>query len=128
MRVNTENVTNLRECTVVPDVAVMGEAVANETQTTLFDVLLDWVERLVLGDLELGVGPTGDLDNHVEDAIALVGKERNVVEGGDDGSVLFRIDAMVWWKAGELTGNGRLRDYPRFTEGVGGTDDARREF
>jgi len=98
----------LRECTVVPDVAVMGEAVANETQATLLDVLLDWIEWLLLGDLELCVGPTRDLDNHVEDAIALVGKERDVVEWGDDGSILFRIDAMF--------------------EGVGSTDDTRREL
>jgi len=98
----------LRECTVVPDVTVMREAVANETQTTLLDVLLDGVEWFILGDLKLGVGPAGDLDNHVEDAIALVGKERNVVEGRDDGSVLFRIDAMV--------------------EGVGSTDDTGRKL
>jgi len=98
----------LREGTVVPDVTVMGEAVANETQTTLFDVLLDGVEWFVLGDFKLGVSPAGDFDNHVEDAIALVGKERNVVEGGDDGSVLFRVDAMF--------------------EGVGSTDDTRREL
>ena len=86
--------TNLRECAVVPDVAVMGEAVANETQTTLLDVLLDWIEWLLLADLELCVGPTRDLDNHVEDAIALVGKERDVVEWRDHSSILFRIDAM----------------------------------
>jgi hypothetical protein len=121
-------VTNLRECTVVPDVTVMGEAVANETQTTLLDVLLDWIEWLLLADLELCVGPTGDLDNHVEDAIALVGKERNVVEWGDDGSILFRIDAMFWRGADESTGNGCPRDHPRPTESVWGTDDTRREF
>ena len=74
----------------------MGEAVANETQTALLDVLLDGVERFLLGDLELGVGPAGDLYNHVQDTITLVGKEGDVVEGGDDGSVLFRIDAMLW--------------------------------
>jgi len=93
---NTQDVTNLREGAVVPDVTVVGETVANETQPTLLDVLLDGIERLLLGDLEFGVGPTGDLDNHVEDAIALVGKERNVVEGGDDGSVLFWVNAMFW--------------------------------
>ena len=81
---NTRDVTNLREGAVVPDVAVVWEAVANETQTALFDVLLDGIEWLLLADLELGVGPTRDLDNHVEDAIALVGKERDVVEGGED--------------------------------------------
>lgn len=85
---------NLREGAVVPNVTVVGEAVTNETQTTLLDVLFDGIERLLLGDLELGVGPTGDLDNHVEDTIALIGEERNVVEGGDDGSVLFRMDTM----------------------------------
>ena len=81
----------------------MREAVANEAQTTLLNVLLDGVEWLLLGDLKLGVGPAGDLDNHVEDAIALVGKEGNVVEGGDDGSVLFSIYAMFCWRVGEST-------------------------
>jgi len=94
--VNARDVTNLRKGTVVPDVAVVGEAVANETQTTLLDVLLDGIEWFFLGYLEFGVGPAGDLDNHVEDTIALVGKERNVVEGGDDGSVLFWIYTMFW--------------------------------
>ena len=93
---DTVDVTNLREGTVVPDVTMVREAVANETQAALLNILLDGVERLILGDLKLGVGPTGDLDNHVEDAMALVGKERNVVEGGDDGSVLFGVDAMLW--------------------------------
>ena len=73
---------------------MMREAVANETQTTLFYVLFDRVEWLLLRDLELGVGPTGDLDDHVEDTIVLVGKERNVVKRGDDGSIMFGIDAM----------------------------------
>ena len=81
---NTRDVTNLREGAVVPDVAVVWEAVADETQTAFFDVLLDGIEWLLLADLELGVGPTRDLDNHVENAIALVGKERDVVEGGED--------------------------------------------
>jgi len=98
----------LRECTVVPNVTVMGEAVANKTQTTLFDVLFDWIEWLLLGDLELCVGPAGDLNNHVEDAIALVSKEGNVVEWGNDGAILFRIDAMF--------------------ESVGGTNDTSSEL
>ena len=74
---------------------MVGEAVANETQTALFDVLLDGVEWLLLGDLELGVGPARDLDNHVEDAIALVGKERNVVERREGGSILLSVNAML---------------------------------
>jgi len=84
----------LREGAIVPNVTVVGEAVTNEAQTTLLDVLFDGIERLLLRDLELGVGPTGDLYNHVEDAIALIGKERNVVEGGNDLSDVFRVDAM----------------------------------
>lgn len=94
--VNARDLTNLREGTVVPDVTVVGEAVSNETQTTLLDVLFDGIEWFFLGDLEFGVGPAGDFDNHVEDTIALVGKERNVVEGGDDGSVLFWIYTVFW--------------------------------
>ena len=77
----------------------MGETVANETQTAFLDVLFDGVECFLLGDLKLGVGPARDLYNHVEDAIVLVGKERDVVEGGEDGPILFRIDA-VFWKMG----------------------------
>lgn len=76
---------------------MVGETVADETQTTFFDVLLDGIEGLIPGDFDLGIGPTGDLDNHVEDAIALISKERNVVEGGDDASTVFRVDTMFWW-------------------------------
>jgi len=134
---NARNVTNLREGTIVPDVTVVGEAVADETQTTLFDVLLDGIEWLFLGDLELGVGPAGDLDNHVEDAIALVGKERNVVEGGDDGSVLFWIDTMLWREmVSQLATDvcGIVRDLPKVwgapttrVENSGGTMRWRRQ-
>ena len=102
---DTVDVTNLGEGTVVPDVTMVREAVANETQAALLNILLDGVERLILGDLKLGVGPTGDLDNHVEDAMALVSKERNVVEGGDDGSVLFGVDAMLWGWVSQTDGH-----------------------
>ena len=44
-------VTHLREGTVVPDVTVVGEAVADVTQTALLNVLLDGVEGLLFGDL-----------------------------------------------------------------------------
>ena len=70
--------TNLRESTVVPDVTVVREAVTDVTETALLDILLDGVERLLLGDFHLGVGPTGNLDDHVEDAIGLVSEQRNV--------------------------------------------------
>ena len=81
--------THLRERAVVPDVAVVGEAVADVTQTALLHVLLDGVEGLLLGDLHLRVGPARDLNNHVQDAIVLVGEEGDVVEGRDDAAVLL---------------------------------------
>jgi len=49
--------TYLREGTVVPEVALMGEAVADEAELALLDVLLDGVEGLLLGDL-LGLSVT----------------------------------------------------------------------
>jgi hypothetical protein len=85
----------LRESTVVPDVAVVREAVANEAKLALLDILLDRVEGLLLGDLHLRVGPARDLDDHVEDAIALVSEERNVMEGRDDRAVLLDEDTML---------------------------------
>ena len=41
----------LREGTVVPQVALVGEAVAHEAELALLGVLLDGVELLLLGDL-----------------------------------------------------------------------------
>lgn len=75
---------------------MVGEAVADEAQTTLLDVLLDRVEGLLLGDLHLRVAPAGDFNDHVEDAIALVGEKRDVVEGGDNLAILLDEDAMFW--------------------------------
>ena len=75
---------------------MVGKAVTNVSEFSLFDILFDGVEGLVLANLHFGVGPAGDLDDHVQDAIVLIGEERDVVEGGDDGSVLLDIDTMVW--------------------------------
>lgn len=43
--------TYLGEGTVVPEVTLVGEAVADEPNLALLDVLLDGVEELLLGDL-----------------------------------------------------------------------------
>ena len=75
---------------------MVGEAVAHVAQATLLDVLLDGIERLLLGDFHLGIGPAGNLDDHVEYAIALIGEERDVVKRGDDLAVLLNVDAMFW--------------------------------
>lgn len=74
---------------------MVGEAVADETQAALLGVLLDGVKGFLLGYFHLGVGPTGDLDDHVEDAIVLVGEKRDVVEGGHDSAVLLDVDSMI---------------------------------
>jgi hypothetical protein len=42
------------EGTVVPEVTLVGEAVADETELALLGVLLDGVQELVLGDLDVG--------------------------------------------------------------------------
>jgi hypothetical protein len=73
---------------------VVGEAVAHIAQAALLDVLLDGVERLLLGDFHLGIGPAGNLDDHVENAIVPICKERDVMERRDDLAVLLDVDAV----------------------------------
>lgn len=46
-------------------------------------------------DLELGVGPAGDLDDHVQDGLLLVGVEGDVVEGRDGDAILLDVDAVL---------------------------------
>jgi hypothetical protein len=43
--------TYAREGTVVPEVTLVGEAVADEAELALLGVLLDGVEEIILGDL-----------------------------------------------------------------------------
>ena len=59
---------------------MVREAIANIAQATFFDILLDRIEWLLLAYFHLCVGPPGNLDNHVQDTIALIGKERDIVE------------------------------------------------
>ena len=61
---------------------MVGEAVANVAEAALLDVL--------------GVGPAGDVDDHVEDAVVLVGEERDVVERRDDLAILLDVHAVLW--------------------------------
>jgi len=44
----------LWESTIVPEVTLVGEAVSDEAKLALFDILLDWVEKLFLGYLNEG--------------------------------------------------------------------------
>ncbi len=73
---------------------MVGEAIAHVTQATLLDVLFDGVERLLLGDFHLCIGPAGNLDYHVEDAIVPICKERDVMERRNDLAILLDVDAM----------------------------------
>lgn len=45
--------------------------------------------------LELGVGPAGDLNNHVEDGLLGIGIERNVVEGRDGDAILLNVHTVL---------------------------------
>lgn len=90
----------LRERAVVVDVAVVREAVAHEAQRALLCVLDDGVEGLGLGDLELGVGPARDLDDHVEDGAGRDGgrrggEQRDVVERRHGRAVVLNVHAVL---------------------------------
>ena len=75
---------------------MVGETVADEAELALLDVLLDGVEQLLFGDFHLGIGPAGDLNNHVEDPEVLVCEEGNVMEGRDNGAALLDVNAVLW--------------------------------
>ena len=71
----------MREGAIVPEVTLVGEAVADETELALLDVLLDGVEVLPRRHLELRAGPLGDLADEVERAVLIV--QRHVVPRRD---------------------------------------------
>jgi hypothetical protein len=81
---------------------VVREAIANETQSTLLDILFNGIEGFLLANFHLGVGPTRDLDDHVENAVVLVCKERDVVEGRYHRAILFDVDAVLWMTLDEM--------------------------
>jgi len=84
----------LGEGTVIPDVSVVGEAVADETQPSLLDILFNGVEGFLLGNFHLSIRPARNFDDHVENAVVLVCEKRDVVEGRDHGAILFDVDAV----------------------------------
>ena len=110
--------------TIVPEVALVREAVADEAQLALLDVLLDGVEEFLLGDLgvdhmlavvcgvvessvdwnptvmaktylHLAIGPARNLNDHVQDGLLLVGVEGNIVERRDGHAILLDINAVL---------------------------------
>ena len=86
--------TNLRERAVIPDVAMVGEAVADEAKLVALDVLLDRIEGLLLRDLHFGIGPARNLDDHVEYVLVLVGEQRNVVPWADRRPIGLDVHAV----------------------------------
>lgn len=50
----------LGKCTVVPKVTFMGKTITNIAEFTLLDVLLDWVQGFLLGDLSQQLVSPGD--------------------------------------------------------------------
>ena len=90
----------------------MGEAVAHESKLALLDVLLDRIQELFFRDLDLcqylyavlvlcsthfqlSIGPSWDLNYHVQDSLLLIGIERNVVEGRDRSAILLDVATVV---------------------------------
>ena len=45
--------------------------------------------------LKLAIGPSWDLDDHVQDGLLLVGVEGDVVEGRHGHAILFDVDAVL---------------------------------
>jgi len=96
LRVNGVGILpSLGEGTVVPEVTLVGEAVSDVSKLALLDILLDGVEELLLGDLELGIGPSRNLDNHVQDGLLLVGIERNIMERRNGLAILLDVDSVL---------------------------------
>ena len=81
---SSADLTYLRESTVVPNISMVREAVANITKPALLDILLDGIEWLLLRDLHLSVGPARNFDDHVEDTVRDISVERDVVERGNN--------------------------------------------
>lgn len=58
--------------------------------------------------LKLSIGPSRDLDHHVQNGLLLVGVEGNVVEGRDGNAILLDVDAVL-----EGIGSGDLAESVR---------------
>lgn len=85
----------LWEAAVVPEVSLVWEAVADEAELALLDILLDGVEGLLLGDLKLAIGPSWDLNDHVQDSLLLVGVQWDIVERRDWLSILLDVNTVL---------------------------------
>jgi hypothetical protein len=88
--------TYLRECTIVPNITMMRETIADESESTTFDVLFDRVEGLLFRDFHLCIRPARYFDDHIQDSIVAICEEGDIVERGDNISVLFDEDPVFY--------------------------------
>ena len=58
-----------------------------------------------LADFHLAIGPSWDLNDHVQDRLGVVGIEGDIVEGGDRDAILLDVDAVL-----QSVGSGNLSD------------------
>lgn len=61
---------------------------------------------------ELSIGPSRDLDNHVEDSLVLIGKQGDVVEERDGDAILLNVYSVL-----ESVGSSHLADRVRRSHG-----------
>ena len=113
--------SHLRECPVVPEVTFVGEAITDIAKLALLNILFDWVQCIVLRYLEesyqhqclgersgcmrlfsrmvthlhLGISPSWNLHDHVENSLLLIGIQRDIMKWGQRCSILFDVDAVL---------------------------------
>ena len=46
-------------------------------------------------NLHLCVGPSWDLNDHVKEGLLLIGKQGDIMEGGDGAAVLLNVDTVI---------------------------------
>lgn len=74
---------------------VIAASSAGQTRLNLFQRERNNALVAPVPYLLLGIGPAGDLDNHVQDCLLLVRVQRNVVEGRDGHAILLEVDTML---------------------------------
>ena len=100
----------------------MREAIPHVAEASTFDILLDRIERLFLGGLHLGVRPSRYFDDDIQDALVLVGKERNVVKWRNDRSIVLDENAVLCRLMDKIS-FAIPNDEEAHTKSVGGSDE-----
>lgn len=62
---------------------MVREAISNKAEFALLCILFDWIKELFLANFQLGISPSRDLDNHVQDGLALISKEWDIMPRRD---------------------------------------------